>query len=90
MTATLARTGAPPATGRRRLRAEPNAVLAVLWLGAAAVLLLWWNNTPSINGLGDWLTNAGRITGLLAGYLMAVLLLLMARIPPLERGVGTD
>jgi len=30
---------------------------------------------------GDWLTNAGRITGLLAGYAVVVLLLLMARVP---------
>ena len=41
-------------------------------------------------GLGGWLTNAGRITGLLAGYLVVVLLALMARVPALERGVGTD
>jgi len=31
-----------------------------------------------------------RITGLLAGYLVVVLLALMARVPALERGVGTD
>ena len=43
-----------------------------------------------MHGLGDWLTNAGRITGLLAGYAMVVLVALMARIPPLERGIGAD
>ena len=47
--------------------------------------------TPSyVTGFGGWLTNAGRITGLLAGYLVILLLALMARIPALERGVGTD
>ncbi len=47
--------------------------------------------TPTIvYGFGDWLTNAGRITGLLAGYAIVVLLALMARVPALERGVGTD
>src|SRR4051794_15511184 len=71
-------------------RAHPSAVLAVIAAGAAAVLGLWWHNTPSIHGVGDWLTNAGRITGLLAGYSVAVLVALMARIPPLERGVGAD
>jgi len=43
-----------------------------------------------MHGLGDWLTNAGRITGLLAGYGVVVLVALMARIPPLERGIGAD
>jgi predicted ferric reductase len=52
--------------------------------------VLWWHDTPAIHGFGDWLTNAGRITGLLAGYVIAILLLLMARIPALEHGVGAD
>lgn len=58
--------------------------------GAAAVLALWWRDTPSVFGVGDWLTNAGRITGLLAGYAVVVLLALMARAPALERGLGAD
>ena len=33
---------------------------------------------------------AGRITGLLAGYLMALVVLQMARVPALERRVGSD
>jgi predicted ferric reductase len=65
-------------------------VLTAIWLGAAATLALWWSNTPALHGLGDWLTNAGRITGLLAGYGVVVLVALMARIPPLERGIGAD
>src|SRR3954463_15667588 len=76
---------APPSAG-----AHPGAVLAAIGAGAPACVLLWWENTPSINGLGDWLTNAGRITGLLAGYGVVVLVALMARIPPLERGIGAD
>jgi predicted ferric reductase len=71
-------------------RANPTAVLTVIWSGAAASVGLWWFNTPAIHGFGDWLTNAGRITGLLAGYSVAILVALMARIPPLERGVGSD
>src|SRR6185369_5424180 len=70
--------------------AHPHAVLAVIAGGAAAAMGLWWHNTPSIHGYGDWLTNAGRITGLLAGYGVVVLVALMARIPPLERGIGAD
>src|SRR3954451_3959374 len=71
-------------------RASANLVLAVILAGALATIALWWKDTPSIHGLGDWLTNAGRITGLLAGYGVVVLIALMARIPPLERGIGTD
>lgn len=77
---------APPVTAR----AHPQAILAVIAAGAAACIALWWANTPAISGLGDWLTNAGRITGLLAGYGVVVLVALMARIPPLERGIGAD
>ncbi|WP_375493553.1 ferric reductase-like transmembrane domain-containing protein [uncultured Jatrophihabitans sp.] len=36
------------------------------------------------------MTNAGRLTGLLAGYAILVVLALMARVPALERGVGSD
>ena len=35
-------------------------------------------------------TNAGRITGLLAGYGVIMLIALMARVPAVERGVGAD
>jgi predicted ferric reductase len=72
------------------VRAHPRAVLAAIGAGAVATVWLWWNGTPAVSGFGDWLTNAGRITGLLAGYGIAVLIGLMARIPPVERGVGTD
>jgi len=90
MTAVLdpVRSPARPATARPA--AHPNAVLALVGLGAAAAVALWWHDTPAISGLGDWLTNAGRITGLLAGYGVVVLVALMARIPPLERGIGAD
>src|SRR5437763_1425293 len=71
-------------------RAHPTAILAVIASGAAAAIALWWHDTPAIHGLGDWLTNAGRVTGLLAGYGVVVLVALMARIPPLERGIGAD
>jgi ferredoxin-NADP reductase len=65
-------------------------VLAVIAAGAVAVIALWWADTPHVSGLGDMLTGAGRICGLLAGYGVVVLVALMARLPPLERGVGSD
>ena len=70
-------------------RAARGTLIAV-GVGALAVVGLWWQDTNYVAGLGGWLTNAGRITGLLAGYAVVVLLGLMARIPYLERGVGTD
>ena len=73
-----------------RLRASPTVVLAIIGTGLLAILVLWWSDTPAVHGLGDWLTNAGRIIGLLAGYGVVVLVALMARLPPLERGVGAD
>jgi predicted ferric reductase len=72
------------------VRARPLAVLAVIGAGAVAAIWLWWHGTPALGGFGDWLTSAGRITGLLAGYGIAVLIALMARLPPVERGVGAD
>jgi predicted ferric reductase len=71
-------------------RVSPRAVLAVIGIGALAVIALWWHSTPDVSGLGGWLTGAGEILGLLAGYGVVVLVALMARLPPLERGIGTD
>ena len=65
-------------------------MLAVIFVGGLAVLGLWWSSTTAVSSLGDILTNVGRISGLLAAYGFVVLVGLMARIPPLERGVGTD
>jgi predicted ferric reductase len=95
MTTVAQRRGAPPADApgslpRPAVRAGPRLVLALIGAGAVAVLGLWWHGTPSLHGFGDWLTNAGRITGLEAGYGVIILVALMARIPPVERGVGAD
>jgi predicted ferric reductase len=68
----------------------PRALLAAIGAGAVAVLALWWQSTVAIVGLGGWLTGAGEILGLLAGYGVIILVLLMARIAPIERAVGAD
>jgi predicted ferric reductase len=65
-------------------------VLCAIGLGVAIVLALWWQDTASPHGLGAWLTGAGQILGLLAGYGVVILVALMARLPPLERGIGSD
>ncbi|QHY97831.1 Flavohemoprotein [Streptomyces sp. S4.7] len=68
----------------------PLTVQSAIWLGAAGVLGLWWSGTASVAGADAWLTDAGRITGLLAGYACAVLVALMARVPLLDHSIGTD
>jgi predicted ferric reductase len=78
------------ATRRVRPGISPGGLAAVIGLGAGLVLLWWWVDTPPISGWGNELVNASRITGLLAGYGIAVQLLLMSRIPWLDRGLGTD
>lgn len=92
-----ARTGTQPAVSsgtaapRRVTRpALPAIVLTVIAAGAAAVIWMWWRDTSSIQGTGNILTNAGRILGLLSAYGFVILVALMARLPPLERGIGSD
>jgi predicted ferric reductase len=59
-------------------------------IGAIATVGLWWHDAASLSGLGDWLTAAGRLTGLLGGYTVAVVLLLMSRAPWIDHGLGSD
>ena len=68
------------------------ALVVVLWLGLAASLALWWVDTPaqSINHRGELLIGAGRITGLIAGYLLLVQVFLRSRVGFLERWIGTE
>ena len=92
------RTPAPPHRPRpRRLprRGRPIVVdllaaLAGLGLGITLALGLSAQSLHSISTLPGALTATGRITGLLAGYAMAVTVALSARIGPLERAVGQD
>ncbi|MFE3883040.1 ferric reductase-like transmembrane domain-containing protein [Streptomyces lydicus] len=85
------RRGAPGSAPPRRLPpAAPLLAQGVIWAGAAGVLALWWTGTASVVGPAGWLTGAGRITGLLAGYACAVLVALMARLPLLDHNLGTD
>ncbi|MFC8518821.1 ferric reductase-like transmembrane domain-containing protein [Streptomyces sp. NPDC057257] len=79
-----------PAVAPAARRSPAGAVLALLWAGAAAVVALWWADTGSVVGSAGWLTGAGRIAGLLCGYACAVLVGMMARVPLLERRVGSD
>ncbi|MCF4137517.1 ferredoxin reductase family protein [Streptomyces sp. Tue 6430] len=93
MTTTIAGGRAARRQTMRRIRPRRSPAVPLLlavWAGAAGVLWLWWDNTASVAGTEGRILNAGRITGLLAGYLMALVVLQMARVPALERRVGSD
>lgn len=72
-------------------RTREGLVAAVVAGGALVVLGLWAHDTPgrALHTLGDELTAAGRVTALLGTYLLLVQILLMARLPWLERLIGT-
>ncbi len=64
----------------------------MFWGGLAVGLALWWINTPpgSVEGVAVELTEAGRITGLIAGYALLVQVLLMSRVRWLEHRIGAN
>lgn len=77
---------ARPGPGRRQ-RAW---VWLLFWGGVAAVILPWWFNTPAgaVTSVGEALIEAGRVTGLLGGYVLLLQILLMSRIGWLEQRLG--
>ena len=95
------RTSEGPRTSRGpRLRRAPHPrgwggrrfLVFVLWAGLAFSLALWWVDTPqaSLNNRGELFVAGGRITGLVAGYLLLVQVLLRSRLGLFERWIGTE
>jgi predicted ferric reductase len=62
------------------------------WFGLAVVVGLWLSGggLSDLSGTGVAATSAGRLAGLLASALMLIQVLLMARLPVLERSYGQD
>ncbi len=77
-----------PAPGRRA--ANWLAGLAGLGLGITVALAVTAESAGSLAALGGPATAAGRLAGLVAAYLMLITVLLVARIPALDRAVGHD
>jgi predicted ferric reductase len=79
------------AASARRL-APAVAVLAFLLANAALIVWLWVHggNVSKLNQTGDVLTSGARLTGLLAAYLALIQVVLIARLPWLERTFGLD
>ena len=61
-----------------------------LGLGITGALVITGETSGSLSASGGWLIAASRLAAFLGAYLMLVMVLLMARIPWLERAVGQD
>jgi len=67
-----------------------RALLVAIGVAAALVVVWWWwTTTSSITGLGDAVTEAGRLAGMTSGLSVIALVTLIARIGPLDRALGT-
>jgi predicted ferric reductase len=83
-------------TARRRPAApRPGVVSALgvvagLGLGVTVALAVSAETAGSLSAPGGIATALGRLAGLLAAYAMVVVVVLVARVPPLERAVGQD
>jgi len=66
------------------------AAAAGVGLGITIGLAVSAGSTGSLGAAGGIATALGRLTGLLAAYAMVVVVLLVARVPPLERAIGQD
>lgn len=85
-----------PARSRARRRAHALAfgiaVWAVVAVNAGVVTWLWLRGggVSAVHTWGDLATSTGRLTGLLGAYFALVQVLLLARLPWLERLTGFD
>lgn len=86
------RAASPAAPGAVPSALAPAVLAALIAIGAVPVLAVWWQGTLplSLRVPGGYLTAAGRLTGLLAAYLLLALTALMARIPLIENRIGSD
>jgi predicted ferric reductase len=82
-----------PATAAAPAPADGVHLLFGLLFGFGLVtgLELWWLGTPagSITTVGDVLTAAGRVAGMISGFVLLTQLLLTSRLGWLECGMGT-
>jgi predicted ferric reductase len=80
------RPGHPP---RRRV-ADALAALAGLGLGVTLGLVTTGETRGALAAPGGWLIAGGRLAGFTGAYLMLVMVVLIGRLPWLERAVGQD
>lgn len=88
-------TALPPVVGRAGLRPRPRVVDALagaagLGFGITVALAIAGESAGSLAAPGGIATAAGRLTGLAGTYLMLITVLLVTRLPWLERTIGQD
>ncbi len=66
--------------------------VAAIWVSLAFVLWLWWANggVGRATSAAEGWTSMGRLTGLLSADLLLIQLLMIARIPAVEKAFGQD
>ena len=97
MTTLLAMPTAPPVpmvdTRPARADAAVRRIAGAAVGAGLALVTYWWIAGGGLGDLTSWanaLMSLGRLTGLIASDLLLVQVLLMARIPAVERAVGQD
>jgi predicted ferric reductase len=90
----ITRPGKPESVTARR---APSPIplwiaLAVVAANVGLLVWLWWDggNVTHVHSTGDFLVSIARITGLLGAFSALLQVLLLARIPWIERSVGFD
>jgi predicted ferric reductase len=75
-----------------RVRAFALALWGGVTINGAVLIWLWLRGggVSQVHSTGELWTSAGRLTGLVAAYLALVQVMLLARLPPLERRIGFD
>lgn len=87
-----------PATGEPGLERPPRRHVparlfwTVVTVNSGVIIWLWiqGGNVSGVHDISGFLDSAGRITGLLAAYLLLIQVLLLARLPWIERAAGFD
>lgn len=81
---------------RARAHGPGLAVGIAVWVflvgNAAGLVWMWWHggNVTKVHTTGEALTSAARITGLISAYLALIQVVLLSRLPFLERLAGFD
>ena len=81
---------APPAPAPRPAIVNACAALAGLGFGAVLAAVILGESRGSLAAPGGLLSAAGRLAGFTGSYLMLIMVVLVARLPWLERSVGQD
>lgn len=82
--------GYRPIVPEQATRAGRVYLLVVFWFMLVTSVELWWLDTPghSVDSVAAGLTEGGRVTGMVAGFLLLAQILLMSRVGWLERWIG--